>query len=158
MFLSGCTFSLVSLQLCAYCDQECDQVNAKVDLITFLITTESSLGKQTLEKRQEHDVRISLVCYQVVAQVSVATIISRCYGAAFFLEVCMCDGFGDPYKAMRTDKSHELGHAGQTNTGASCTGKLHSQSVRLGVLIDIDVCSCIQDPVCKSGIIKKELI
>lgn len=83
-----------------------DQVNLCVDLITFLITTESSLGKQTLEKVQEHDVSISLVCYQVVAQVSVATIISRCYSALLFLEVCMYGDFGDPYKAMRIDKSH----------------------------------------------------
>lgn len=57
----------------------------------------------------------------------------------------MYSGFSDPYKARRIDKSHKLGHDGQTNTGASCTGKLHSQSGRLGVLIDVDACSCIQE-------------
>lgn len=110
-----------------------DQVNAKVDPITSLITVESCLGRQTLEKLQEHYVSISLVCYQVVAQVSVATIISRCNCAPFFLEVCMYCGFSDPYIAMRIDKSHELGHAGQTNTGASCTGKPHYQPVSLAL-------------------------
>lgn len=29
----------------------------------------------------------------------------------------MNDGFGDPHKAQRSGKAHELGHAGQTNTG-----------------------------------------
>lgn len=53
-----------------------DQVSAKVDLITFLITTEPSPGKQTLEKVLRSDVSISLVCYEVAAPVSVAMIIS----------------------------------------------------------------------------------
>lgn len=59
----------------------------------------------------------------------------------------MYGGFGDPYKANRTDKLHKPGHAGQTNTGASRTGKPHSQSGRR-VLIDIHACSSIQDLVC----------
>lgn len=66
-----------------------DQVQAKVDLIKFLITTEPSLGKQTLEKVPQSDVSISLVCRQVAAQVSVATIISQCYSRPLFLEVCV---------------------------------------------------------------------
>lgn len=76
-----------------------DQVDSKVDLITFLITTEPSPGKQTLEKLQQSDVSISLVCCEVAAQVSAAVIISRCYSGPLFLEVCMHSGFGDPYKA-----------------------------------------------------------
>lgn len=105
-----------------------DRVSAKFDLITFLITAEPSRGKQTLEKAQRSDVCISLVCCQVAAQVIVAMIISRCYGGPLFLEVCMYSGFGDPYKAERIDnRLHELGHAGQTNTGASRTGKPDSQ-------------------------------
>lgn len=108
-----------------------DQVKAKVDLITFLITTEPSPGRQTLEKAPPSDVSISLVCCQVVARVSVAPIISLCCGRPLFLEVCMYSGFGDPYKAKRIDnRLHELGHAGQTNTGASRTGKSGRQSRR----------------------------
>lgn len=105
-----------------------DQVSAKVDLITFLINTESSPGKQTLEKVLQSDVSISLVCCQVAAQVSIAMIISQCYSRPLFLEVCLHSGFGDPYNAKRIDnRLHELGHAGQTNTGASRTGKPDSQ-------------------------------
>lgn len=40
----------------------------------------------------------------------------------------MYGGFGDLYKAKRIDnRLHELGHAGQTNTGASCAGKPDSR-------------------------------
>lgn len=105
-----------------------DQVNAKIDLITFLIIAEPSLGKQTLEKLLQSDVRISLVCCQVATQVSVAMIISQCYCKPLFLEVCMYSGFGDPHKAKRIgNRLHELGHAGQTNTRASRSGKPDGQ-------------------------------
>ncbi len=118
-----------------------DWVSAKVDLITFLIITEPSPGAQTLEKVRQGDVCISLVCCQVVAQVIVAVIISRCYGSPLFLEVCMYSGFGDPYKAERIDnRLRELGHAGPTNTGASRTGKPDRQPGSF-VLIDIQ---CLQ--------------
>lgn len=109
-------------------DTVSDQVSAEVDLITFLITTEPSPGKPTLEKAPRSDVSISLVCCQVAAQVIVAMIISPRYGSPLFLEVCMYSGFGDPYRAKRIDnRLHELGHAGQTNSGASRTGKPDSQ-------------------------------
>lgn len=123
--LTGCTLSLVFLPLCGYCEWS---VSAKVDPITFPITTEPSPGKQTLEKVLPRDVSISLVCCQVATQVSVAMIISRCYGSSLFLEVCVYSGFSDPHKAERIDnRLHELGHAGQTNTGASRTGKPDNQ-------------------------------
>lgn len=118
-----------------------DQVGAKIDLITFLITTEPSPVKQTLEKVLQSDVSISLACCQVAAQVSVAMIISQCYSKALFLKVCMYSGSGDPYKAKRIDnRLHELGHAGQTNTGASRTGKPDGPSGS-SLLIDIRTCS-----------------
>lgn len=47
VFLTGCTFPWFSSH---YVITVSDQVSAKVDLITFLITTEPSPGKQTLEK------------------------------------------------------------------------------------------------------------
>lgn len=59
--LTGCTFSLIFPH---YVVTASDQVSAKVDLITFLITTEPSPGKQNLEKVQMSDVSISLVCCQ----------------------------------------------------------------------------------------------
>lgn len=94
--VTGCTFLSFSSH---YVVAVSDRVAPWVDLITFLITAEPSLGKQTLEKPQQSDVNISLVCCQEAAQVSFAVIISRCYGGPFFLEVCMYSGFSDPYKA-----------------------------------------------------------
>lgn len=141
MLHTGYTLSLVFLPLCGYCEWS---VNAKVDPITFLITTEPSLGKQTLEKVLAHDVSISLVCCQVATQVSVAMIISRCYGSPLFLEVCMYSGFSDPHKGKRIDnRLHKLGHVGQTNTGASRTGKPDSQPGNW-VLIDTNACRFIK--------------
>lgn len=67
-----------------------NQVSAKVDLITFLITSEPSPDTQTLEKAQAGDVSISLVCCGAAAQVRAAVIVSRCYGRPLFLEVCVC--------------------------------------------------------------------
>lgn len=76
-----------------------DQVDSEVDLITFLISAEPSLGRQTLEKLHQSDVSISHVCCQVAAQVSAAASISPCYGRAVFLEVCVHGGFSDPCQA-----------------------------------------------------------
>lgn len=60
--------------------------------------------------------------------------------AALFSWKCVYSGFGDPYKAKRIDNSlHELGRAGQTNTGASRAGKPDNQPGSR-VLINIHTC------------------
>lgn len=68
-----------------------NQVSTKVDLITFLITSEPSPDTQTLEKAQAGDVSISLVCCGAAARVRAAVIVSRCYGRPLFPgSVCVC--------------------------------------------------------------------
>lgn len=93
-----------------------DQVDSEVDPITFLITAEPSLGKQTLEKLHRRDVSISPVCCQVAAQVSAAASISPCDGGAVFLEVCVHGGCSDPCQASSADNRSIDG--GQTNIKA----------------------------------------
>lgn len=109
VFLTGCTlfFSWFSSH---YMVALSDQVDSEVDLITFLITAEPSLGKQTLEKIHRSDVSMSPVCCQVVARVSVAESISPCCSRAVFLEVCMHAGFSDPCQTESVDnRSLEAG-------------------------------------------------
>lgn len=145
VLFTGCTFSLLFLPLCGYCEWsgQCRGCPDHIPDCYWAEPGQAGLGKITAAWRQHFSGVLSGGPGQ------------RCYDhlsmfrqPSFPGSVCVYSGFGDPHKAKRIDnRLHELGHAGQTNTGASRSGKPDSQSASWAST-GIHACSFITgDPV-----------